>query len=282
MYKKLAVLILIAFTLTVLTISPLTTVHAVTDVFGSSNAASLHPQITANILLGTNYTTADLVAASYSVDMGHAFLRGVDGHTAHVKMVILNNDRSILAVSNPVTVTNSTGTWFTLTFTGTVTITKASNYYALCIIHDGDSNIYPYYAGGLTYSYITDNSNNYGSPVAPAAGDYSIGYKLALYLTLYEPESPTPTPTGAPTAPPTDIWSGTWIENVIGIILPLALILIPAFIGWKFAKAWGFFAGLNVGVILCYVYGQMIPLWGVVVMLVVDGLMLFGKLGMHD
>jgi hypothetical protein len=97
---------------------------------------------------------------------------------------------------------------------------------------------------------------------------------------IYDVPTPTSTSTPAPTptTQPTDILSW-WDSQFFNLLLPLIVILVVSVIAGYFGGAWGFFAGLNVAVILVYVVmgTSYIPLWGVVLIAVVDALMLFGK-----
>lgn len=279
MQKKLTILILIAVTLTVLTISPIVKADTSTQ-FGTTSYTPINFAYSElNALGGASYSTSGWTYDEYIVINGSAYVGTVAG-TANAKIVIVNNaTNEIVATSNAITGISTTFSWRTFTFTGEVHLLKSVGAYVLAFIPDDtDARIK---RGEYANIILYDATNSYASPSNPTDGTNYNSAEISIYLNLYGIVAATPTPLPTP-VPSTDLWTGTWIENIITIILPLALILIPAFLGWKFAKAWGFFAGLNVGVILCYVYGQMVPLWGVIVMVVADGLLLFGKVGMHD
>lgn len=104
---------------------------------------------------------------------------------------------------------------------------------------------------------------------------------------IVDTEAFTPTPTPAPTATPspiptTDPSGGIWttLAPYGNILLPLVLILVVAIICGRFGGVWGFFAGLNVTVILIYVVMGVtyFPLWGIIMLAVVDAMLVFGKI----
>lgn len=166
--------------------------------------------------------------------------------------------------------------------------------------------------------YIRYNSTNYADGsnyVRPSVttsntyeGSYdytAIRYKSSawydttadFYFTVIGVDSePTPTPTPDPeaTATPapvptatanpqfTEIWDT--LASLINLLVPLLCVVLPAFFGYKFAGAWGFMAGVNIGAILAYtILGSAVfPLWGIVALLIIDALLLFGKVGLHE
>ena len=86
--------------------------------------------------------------------------------------------------------------------------------------------------------------------------------------------TPTPTPTITPTPIPAPLseWldgTGQIAELLIPLIIPLAVIVLLGLLCYKFAGPWGFFAGLNLGIILCYSFG-LIYLWAVVLIAIID------------
>lgn len=127
---------------------------------------------------------------------------------------------------------------------------------------------------GYTFNYIVEAPVNtsiatrlfYSTNV-----QYEAQYDVSLYASLTLPSGATPTP---------DI-SNESITLAWTIGLPLAIVLGCAFGCWYMAGAWGFFAGLNVGVIITFVVlgTAYMPLWAVVVIILVDALLLFGKIG---
>lgn len=96
--------------------------------------------------------------------------------------------------------------------------------------------------------------------------------------------TPTPTPTATPPADGDTFWNtgiGAQIFAFIPTLTSLIVVLLAAFLGWKFAGPWGFFAGINLGYIISVAL-NILPLWGMIALLVIDGLLLFGKVGFHN
>lgn len=94
----------------------------------------------------------------------------------------------------------------------------------------------------------------------------------------------TATGSGTGEAAADEFWNtglGAQIFAFIPTLTSLIIVLMAAFLGWKFAGPWGFFAGINLGYIVSVVFG-ILPLWGMIALLVVDGLLLFGKVGFRN
>lgn len=164
---------------------------------------------------------------------------------------------------------------------------------------------YPYLGSGTFYQLIVIADGYPGTGFAVARNATSGGYMRTytssswsgtttdiLSFTLSGDSTPqsTPTPTPSPTPTPYigNYWDNqaseqgntgyAWLNSTIPFFVPLILVLVCAFSGYKFAGPWGFMAGLNLGIIFTYViFPSYMPLWAVVTMLVVDGLLLFGK-----
>lgn len=86
---------------------------------------------------------------------------------------------------------------------------------------------------------------------------------------------PTDTPPATPTA------AMLFMGDVAAVIIPLIIVLACALFCWYFAGAWGFFAGLNVGAILTYIFlGETyFPAWAIFMLAMVDIAALIGKVG---
>lgn len=92
--------------------------------------------------------------------------------------------------------------------------------------------------------------------------------------------TPTPTPTPSPTPEAMPNWISDIIDAIIPIFTPLLVIFICGALGWRFAGAWGFFAGINLAIVLMYVVAsQYMPLWAIIAVVVIDIGLLFGKVG---
>lgn len=104
-----------------------------------------------------------------------------------------------------------------------------------------------------------------------ALSTYSeIGFYAYVLTGSYVPTT-GPNPTQQP-----DEDSVTFYTNLLmPIMIPLLIILVCACLGAYFMGKWGFFLGLNVGVIITYVaLPYWMPLWGVVLIGVADVLVL--------
>lgn len=62
----------------------------------------------------------------------------------------------------------------------------------------------------------------------------------------------------------------------LNVLIYLTVIFIFGVLGYGFAGAWGFFAGINLAVIMLYIFGSL-PLWVVIAMIILDSLMFYGK-----
>lgn len=88
------------------------------------------------------------------------------------------------------------------------------------------------------------------------------------------------TPTTSESTDDGGLW-GDGVTRIFNTVFPIALIAVPAVIGWRFARAWGFFAGLNIAIIFLNVF-ELLPLWSVIIIIVIDGLLLFAKAGFRE
>lgn len=118
----------------------------------------------------------------------------------------------------------------------------------------------------------------------PSWNEGAKGYGLMYRVLTDTDPAPTPTPSPSPSPSPTpftyqgDIWEALTPYGTL--ILPLVLILLVALLCGRYAGVWGFFAGLNIAAILVYAImgAAYLPLWGLVILALVDGLLLFGKI----
>lgn len=150
------------------------------------------------------------------------------------------------------------------------------------------------------FSYYNTTGGNFFTTDLDSLGGFSsnpnrfLGY-ISLSSTSYSGDmggsgtnygrtSATPTP--GPTVPP-DGGFGNAMTTIIGLFfgstpgsvgigIPLIIIAACALISFKMAGPWGFFAGFNIGVILCFVF-NILALWAVIVVIIVDALLLYGK-----
>lgn len=97
-----------------------------------------------------------------------------------------------------------------------------------------------------------------------ASGGVGMYVDYAELIVTYPGSSPA-TPNNIP-----------YLDELAELIVPLLVILLCAFVGWRFAKDVGFLAGLNLGVLLCVFYLNF-PEWTLVLMVIVDVLSFFGR-----
>lgn len=70
------------------------------------------------------------------------------------------------------------------------------------------------------------------------------------------------------------------LQGIIQVIIIMVLIFIPAGVGYYLMGSWGAFFGVNLGIVLGYwLLPSYMPLFAVVVIVIVDALLLFGKVG---
>lgn len=210
-------------------------------------------------------------------------------------------------INTTLATTAPTFSQFTFQFNESYQIDATKNYVFEIYTTGGsmDGSNYISLGGKFSGSSYAGYSSRYGAPTmdvweSPAAPD------MCFYVITSETPAPTATPTPTPTATPNpssyQYWNGThWVpytpstpepnifENDIAtpyitMLVPIILLACASLIGWKFAGAWGFFAGLNIGAILAYMIlgSSVFPLWGIVALLVIDGLLLFGKVGIRS
>lgn len=174
---------------------------------------------------------------------------------------------------------------YTFHFAQTLQLVAGENYTVsvwMVSYRSGDGNVR---VGADFYDSATNNGFYYHNSLYTTT---SVAAIVSIYGDTSPAASPTPTPTADPSAtaaPPvelTNIWAT--VGSLIQLIVPLMVVVLPAFFGYKFAGAWGFLAGINIGAILAYVIlgATVFPLWGIVVILILDALLLFGKVGFHS
>lgn len=169
--------------------------------------------------------------------------------------------------------------WFTFTFPGTEYLDSNKKYsFELHVISQTIDSAHPILLGGSAQ----DSGNSYYQ--------YNSGWEvstqdLSATISVSATAATTPSPTPIIDAvDPNSFWNtglGAQIFSFIPTLTSLIVVLIAAFLGWKFAGPWGFFAGINLGYIISVIF-NILPLWGMIALLVVDGLLLFGKVGFRN
>lgn len=201
---------------------------------------------------------------------------------------------------------NRTTSEFTSSYRGyqflfTPFLMTSGDYYWVSVVQSAATNCVPNTdvvsiststASGTSSIYINNGWTD-GSPTSITP--------LFIYGNVAEP---TTAPTASPTPNPStyQYWNGThWVSYIpatiepnifengvaapyIQMLVPIIILACASLLGWKFGGAWGFFAGLNIGAILAYMIlgNSVFPLWGIVALLVIDGLLLFGKVGIRS
>lgn len=215
----------------------------------------------------------------------------VDGYVGAAIIESANNGSS--APKNPLNILETSTTYFA------ISSISATENLAYTFAFSGDL----YLNSSLQYGIMVfvENSTTIDSThrvdavvltntALPASWRYNSGGWIVTgsnldmcYNIVGETTAPTPTPvpaTSTPTPTP-DMSYGIWstIAPYSTMLLPLIIILVVAIICGKFGGVWGFFAGLNVSCILIYVImgTAYFPLWGIILLAVVDAMLLFGK-----
>lgn len=220
-----------------------------------------------------------------------AVLHNVTGSVTEDTAVPMDN--AILQVSNNVIYTqdvSTTRTVYTFTFNGTYQLQAGTSYALVIQCVQKVSGAGYILAGGS----VTDTTNATGTTYHNGGWDYIYGTYDHSYMALQiygdtEDQTPSPTPTPDPeaTATPTpttpaataDPQITQFIEDFISLIFPLILIAGIAILGAYFVGAWGFLAGLNIGIVLAYLWAGL-PLWAVILIVIVDAVAFFsGKMG---
>jgi len=242
--------------------------------------------------IGPINTTID--AGYWGVDYVAIFLSG----GSPSKALVYDTNGTLIFISNPATPSPAAGAWVNFYFPSGLTL-RENTTINIGVICDW-SNTFYIYSPGNSYNgrYNTSAPLTYEAPVS--VEDFnSIANKQLAYIRLSSTSYPgnmggeaenygqtTATPTPGPTAPPVSDF-GNAITTIValffgdapgevGIGIPLLIIAVCALASYKMAGAWGFFAGFNIGVILCFMFG-ILELWSVIVIVVVDALMLYGK-----
>lgn len=157
------------------------------------------------------------------------------------------------------------GTMYAYVISATYVYYHSTDYFFIASSDGGITGQEWYLSGGVWTSYAF---NNYDATTFFVFGDDD---PLA---------TPTPTPTPSPTPEAMPNWISDIIDAIIPIFTPLLVIFICGALGWRFAGAWGFFAGINLAIILVYVIAPTyMPLWAIVAVVIVDIALLFGKVG---
>lgn len=259
---------------------------------------SLARSISVNNCVFTQFNASLFMSTKIYVVSMSVYGTGGTGH--YIKGIILNPDRTILAVSNPC-LTTGTRQWYNFTFpewslSEYIVMNNTLGDYWLGIIGADDFSCY-YGTSGTDLNNTRDLTNLYSSPSDPTDMEVVPTYpnsELGIYITYLEytdpdPEAtptPTPTATAVPSATTNPQFTAIWdtLASLINLLVPLLCVVLPAFFGYKFAGAWGFMAGVNIGAILAYTIlgADIFPLWGIVALLIIDALLLFGKVGLHE
>lgn len=114
--------------------------------------------------------------------------------------------------------------------------------------------------------------------------NYDMSFSVVGTTETFE-VSPTPTPTGGGQAQrTTQLW--TLIINVMfgdgtdanpfGLFIPLGMAILFCILGAKFAGIIGFIAGLNIAIVLSFLFG-LLPLFTIIILLIVDAIYIYGR-----
>lgn len=242
---------------------------ATTSAVGQVFASPTHPYLDSVVFYARRYgaPTGYLTAYLYSVS-------GAYGSTTTCVGSPVATSTTFIDVS---TLTTGSGhNVLTFQFNGTYHMT--AEYYAIILLPyngtnwNNDNKILvsldlssPSHAGNVAY---------YHTGLWKA--DDTIDLSFVVYGSTDASSTPTPPPAGT-----NEFWNngvGAQIFGFLPTLTSLIVVLMAAFLGYKFAGPWGFMAGLNLGYVVS-IFFNLLPLWGMIALLVVDGLLLFGKVG---
>lgn len=197
---------------------------------------------------------------------------------AALRGVLLDSSFAELGVSNMTidsTTLTGTSTAFNFTFTGDVQFNTGTTYYVGVIVESAvlidESNRVNIHSG---FVYNANTKSYLGTSGGAWINDY------VIYMSLFgETTGVGATPTPAPTSSDSgDATLAYWANIIMPWLVPMLLVLVPAFLGLKFLGQLGFYVGLNIGVVITYF---MLPtynlLWAVLLMGVMDLVIVFYK-----
>lgn len=237
------------------------------------------------------------------IDTGYVFLSG----SADAKMLIYDSNGTLLFISYQSTFfLTSYGAFVPFYFPNGCTL-RDNQTIVFGIVATNYHTEY-YYVSGNLYNRYYNSTNSYTDPEDPTGWSTQTN-KKPCYLRVgstsmpinmggkdnnygHEESEPTPTPTATESG---DGGAGDRIINFtvliidfilgdadsLGVGFALILILGLGIIGYKLGGAWGFFAGINLGFIVCFV-SALLPIWTIVVLVLLDALMFLGKLPISD
>ncbi|MGB9684625.1 MAG: hypothetical protein ACPL1Z_06825 [Candidatus Bathyarchaeales archaeon] len=129
-------------------------------VFGSTSSSSSYTSVSANYMYGSVFTSPSVAVVASSI----TFRGRSDSGTGNVKcLIVRHTDMQIIAVTNPISITTSTG-WRTAAFPSPPILSPNTEYILMII---PDRTIRLYYTAGSTNQGHYDTTNNYNTPTDP-------------------------------------------------------------------------------------------------------------------
>lgn len=250
-------------------------ISAVFPSAGTSSACGT----TFNASVAGNLTMAIFYAAKYGAGLTFTIegrLYGVNADTTNSTLLATSTNH--YHETDLATYTTDAGAFTDAIFyfDGTYGITQYSKYSIVVVCTAGDlsiANKYIVFRCNTANAYAGGSKQTYSSSAWASGGSDDVGFMVVVDTTLSTP---------APTAAPTPTATETFINNSMGYVASLLFILIPAFLCWYAAGGWGFFIGINIGVILSYLIlgATFMPIWAIVLVGIMDIALLFGKVGL--
>lgn len=261
------------------------------DASGQTPISALHPSSNASnsavgnafTALNTAYVTSinmELWAVGNNEGNIQAIIEGISGSVAAdtgiPNGIISDVSTNVVAMN----VLDKAGPeWYTFTFDGQFRMLAGYNYTVYAQVVQATNVAQAQYIYSETTSTAGVNAftyHNSGWDLGVVGGTGYISMQIYGTSSPTATATPVPTPTIANPTPGAGEDSVSFYTNLLmPVAVPLLIILICACLGAYFMGKWGFFLGLNVGVILTYVaLPYWMPLWGVVLIGVADVLVL--------
>lgn len=239
---------------------------ATVQIYGySSYTATKKSTLAADAIYASPYNFSDFIVdfgidTTYNITVKNAaaYIQHTSSNS-EVKMVILNSNNTIYAVSESRSLETAIG-WYYFNFSEITLDPNEINYTLGLVVMNGTFNWHTGTAA-VNEQYYADTSNSWSTPVDPTDAAQSNYYPMAIYLLLeYNADlvSPTPAPTyPLPTGGSYDTTDTNLVINTfVGYLIPLLLFLIPALIlGWLTRwQKWPILIGLAIGSGLTYLF----------------------------
>ena len=151
----------------------------ITGAFGNNATSSSSIIVNANAMYGSLFTSPPAMVIAKSIVF---YCRSVSQVRSVKCLIVRHSDLKIVAITNPVTVTTTSG-WWTATFSNSPTLTPNTEY-LLMIIPNGQVRFY--YTTGSTNQGHYDTTNSYASPIDPTDALHNTN-RYSIYCNYDQP-----------------------------------------------------------------------------------------------